>query len=1079
MGGKRQANVLSALIQNFDTVEKVIETSANSAGSALKENERYLDSIQGRLDLFTNSVQTMWSNFIDSDVVKFVVDLGTKLIKLIDTIGVLPSILAGVFVYLTAFKKQTPLALLQQIWDVMKNIGASVKANGFGRWLTSLLGITPALKAVNAEMVANTIATQTNDAAKTKQMMTEMGLSGVTGTLTAKQREAAMTATLQAMSTGQLTMAQGNAILAMMGYSAATVAADGSLKTLDATTKSFMATNPVGWILAIVSVVMTLVTVLGSLINTTKKTAEAAKEVMTEYQNATKTLKDHHKTIQDIRKDYAELADGVDALGNNVSLTSEEYERYNEIANQIADMFPDMVTGYTEEGNAIINLKGDVEALTKAYEEEARAARDAILIGQNDVFKNFKNKTITEGFWSGQSKTDELEFFENLVNGKSFANDDVFQQWKKGYRATIDTWLENAGISDTNWLSSDAAFEKAIQDNLSQIQAYYRTLKATIDAEASSVRTVLNAYLEQDFDYLKLSDDAKNAVKSIVNQLDTEFYSQFNSATEMEAWITTNLIQPFQNSDMSERFSVAFDLQTQFNSGDVPVDVYLTQLSKFQELLRTLGVNEEIIKSISLLFDTDGLDAKQNVAKDFLLDEFDANVGQLTKTELEIVDKYADEFEKDMNGVGYTWDTFIAKINEKKLIDAFSPQDFEKVSDSLDSIQSAYNSLSDAVEQYNNTGYLTLDSLQSILSLEPEYLALLQMENGQLSINQAAAEAMIQTKLAEAEANAIQSAMTQLETLAKEAATKATNDNATAATNAITSLGNYSSALGTVAQDAIVAAGAVSALNNAVDGAKEAGVSEKDINAVMSNLDTYLSLINTTRQNLSTSFVPIVKGGTGKDPEKDTDVADDAFQKAMDYWENRINANRAKYEQVQNEIDLLEKKGQKASAEYYDEQIKLEGARLKLLRQQKSEARQYLGTLQEGSEEYWEVANTLNDIESEIDDVTASIIDLQDAIAEIDTYKFEEFNNRLDDITSKLGTIRDLIAPNGEEDWFDDNGDWTEAGVAVLGSYLQELETYKQGYINTAEELNKYTDSFDGNEDYYEALGIHSEQEYY
>ena len=34
MGGKRQANVLSALIQNFDTVEKVIETSANSAGSA-------------------------------------------------------------------------------------------------------------------------------------------------------------------------------------------------------------------------------------------------------------------------------------------------------------------------------------------------------------------------------------------------------------------------------------------------------------------------------------------------------------------------------------------------------------------------------------------------------------------------------------------------------------------------------------------------------------------------------------------------------------------------------------------------------------------------------------------------------------------------------------------------------------------------------------------------------------------------------------------------------------------------------------------------------------------------------------
>ena len=32
MGGKRQANILASIIKNFDTVEKVIETSQNSAG---------------------------------------------------------------------------------------------------------------------------------------------------------------------------------------------------------------------------------------------------------------------------------------------------------------------------------------------------------------------------------------------------------------------------------------------------------------------------------------------------------------------------------------------------------------------------------------------------------------------------------------------------------------------------------------------------------------------------------------------------------------------------------------------------------------------------------------------------------------------------------------------------------------------------------------------------------------------------------------------------------------------------------------------------------------------------------------
>ena len=70
MGGKRQANILASIIKNFDTVEQVIATSQNSAGSALAENEVYLDSIQGKLDQLSNSTQTMWMNFMRSDVVK-------------------------------------------------------------------------------------------------------------------------------------------------------------------------------------------------------------------------------------------------------------------------------------------------------------------------------------------------------------------------------------------------------------------------------------------------------------------------------------------------------------------------------------------------------------------------------------------------------------------------------------------------------------------------------------------------------------------------------------------------------------------------------------------------------------------------------------------------------------------------------------------------------------------------------------------------------------------------------------------------------------------------------------------------
>ena len=106
MGGKRQANTLSALIQNFDTVEKVIETSQKSAGSALKENERYLDSIQGRLDQFNNALQSMWDNVLDDDLIKFIVQAGTELLKFVDNLGVVKTLVMaiGTFVIQKNFK---------------------------------------------------------------------------------------------------------------------------------------------------------------------------------------------------------------------------------------------------------------------------------------------------------------------------------------------------------------------------------------------------------------------------------------------------------------------------------------------------------------------------------------------------------------------------------------------------------------------------------------------------------------------------------------------------------------------------------------------------------------------------------------------------------------------------------------------------------------------------------------------------------------------------------------------------------------------------------------------------------------
>ena len=95
MAGKNRANTLSAILNNMDDLTGAYESALDAEGSALRENETYLNSIEGRIKLFTNTLQTMWMNFINDDMVKDVVDLGTALIQVVDTIGLLPTVIGG------------------------------------------------------------------------------------------------------------------------------------------------------------------------------------------------------------------------------------------------------------------------------------------------------------------------------------------------------------------------------------------------------------------------------------------------------------------------------------------------------------------------------------------------------------------------------------------------------------------------------------------------------------------------------------------------------------------------------------------------------------------------------------------------------------------------------------------------------------------------------------------------------------------------------------------------------------------------------------------------------------------------
>ena len=103
LAGKNRASTVSGLIENYETIGKVIEAAENSENSALEENEKYLESIEGRTQKLTNQLQELAFISIKDDWIKNAISGLTTLLglvtKLVDKIGIVPTILSGVGIF--------------------------------------------------------------------------------------------------------------------------------------------------------------------------------------------------------------------------------------------------------------------------------------------------------------------------------------------------------------------------------------------------------------------------------------------------------------------------------------------------------------------------------------------------------------------------------------------------------------------------------------------------------------------------------------------------------------------------------------------------------------------------------------------------------------------------------------------------------------------------------------------------------------------------------------------------------------------------------------------------------------------
>lgn len=108
IGGKRNSDAVMSLISNFEVAEDVLKTATESAGSALAENEKYLDSIKGKLSEFQAAFEAMSAAFIDSEFVKGIVSGGTAILETLtaiaETLGSIPTLVAAITTAVTIYK---------------------------------------------------------------------------------------------------------------------------------------------------------------------------------------------------------------------------------------------------------------------------------------------------------------------------------------------------------------------------------------------------------------------------------------------------------------------------------------------------------------------------------------------------------------------------------------------------------------------------------------------------------------------------------------------------------------------------------------------------------------------------------------------------------------------------------------------------------------------------------------------------------------------------------------------------------------------------------------------------------------
>ena len=851
MFGKQRASAGASLLLNYEELEKIKNDSINSANSMAEEYSKYMESAEASLTIFKEKLVETYSTFMSGDLIKYTADMGSGLLDLVNATDLLRHGLVGI----------VSLNVGKGITSIGASIASTVKQmNTLGNALQQVKNLpvdstridvleqvgnaTKSLTEKNLKLLLSQKQLEDNDkiAILTKHKLTKeeaklklekMGLLSVTKSQTAANvAEAATTGTLK------------NAMLSLKA----------TAKEVGVTIKGIFASNPIGIGLMLAT---TAISMLSTAISKSNEKLEETRRANIE--SAT-TASENADKLKDLYNEYTRLASIQDR-------TTSEEEAFKTV-------IEDITIALGNKAEVLENLTAGTDeyadALARATKEELQGQAVTATIGRKSAEEELQGKTWDK--WSGSQVTIDSNSKGQSLSDEAQKAVDIVSESLKEYETINRTW------KNISWdISSDDPTE-ALEYYNSLVEAREKLVLASendellLDTEIyedlntaiNSMSESLDTYIEKLYEEEKLNYMAQNGIPSVTEEyqaMETALVSAAGSSVDLQNRFKELLTSDFSDlatdignvgdavNDVSAQAQSAIPLFNQLTSSEEELDKFQSSVKSATDAYSTLLSGNysasELLDSIQAINKAMS-DMGSSLNWEFINSQTDS-LELLGDAIQHVSQKYAESILSDAgidvnSEFGQMLANIIQQIYDAEVV-------FEGMNSQLDNLQSSYQTLTGILESYNETGYISLDNLQSLLTADENLIAMLEVENGQLVLNQVAYENLVAVQLLEFKAKLNDAAAAEIETLAKQKAEQATNQNADASQNAVAKLDAETQAFNRNTSAAIA---------NAVAKAEESGVSEEEIQGVFNK---YNEAWNAAVSNFSGDFDGFMGGG--------------------------------------------------------------------------------------------------------------------------------------------------------------------------------------------------------------------------